>query len=162
MCCVLCAVPGCESLQRKFTRKPRHPAERPTPIINFQDYTQAMTPLDRYRKHYLMFEYYNDELIAAFEEDTVSAKRVRRMSGESLNELKTLQTLLDDSVVGRLGAVIEERARLNQRLQRGQYLPSEQSSIRRILESQTRRINREFFWRDVEDHLKGQPASDAP
>ena len=161
VCCLLLAVVGCESLQRKFTRKSKHPAERPTPIINFQDYTQAMTPEDRYRKHYLMFQYYNDELIAAFSDDPISQKRVRQMSGESLSELKKLQGLLQDSVAERLAALIGERARLDHRLQSSRYLPGEQATIQRTLESQTRRIDREFFWKDVQDYLKGQTADHA-
>ncbi|MBI3320642.1 MAG: hypothetical protein HYZ91_00035 [Candidatus Omnitrophica bacterium] len=157
---------GCESLQRKFTRKPKDPTAAPSPILTFQDYTQAMTPLDRYRKHFLMFDYWNEDLMVALQETTpnsaVNPKRLKRSSGESLAELRTLKALLVEEVGARLEPLIEERATIDRQLQRGDFSATELHRLSRTLEAQTRRIHRDFYWRDVEDHLNGkeQPPSD--
>ncbi len=161
VCAGLAASMGCETLQRKFTRKPKHPAARPTPIIHFEDYTKAMTPLDRYRKHYLIFEYWNGELIRAFREQPARAKKVRKTSSEALKELEILHRLLNDDVAVRFEQIFTERAQLDAQLQSGKYFPGEGGSIRRRLQAQMRQINREFYWRKVEDQLKHEYPSDA-
>lgn len=143
---------GCESLQKKFIRK-RKEGPRPTPIIAFQDYTRAMTPLDKYRKHYMMFDYWNSELMESLQDRDLNPKRVKRASGESLQDLKILQGLLADGVAARLNPLITERERLDRQLQSGSYTASQMSLTARQLEAQTREIHRSLFWRQVEDQL---------
>ena len=161
VCMSLCATAGCESLQRKFTRKPKHPAERPTPIIHFEDYSKAMTPLDRYRKHALLFEHWNSQLIDALTEKPSSFKRVRHSSGEAMGELEVLHQLLDEEAAKQLEPIVVKRRRLDERLQDGTYMPGEMMAIQRMLERQARRIKGEFFWRKVEDRLRGDQPGDA-
>jgi hypothetical protein len=144
---------GCESFQRKFTRKPKHPAAPPNPIISFQDYSRAMTPMDRYRKHYLMFDYWNDELLDALQETSPSPKRLKRSSAEALNELATLRGLLSEEKAAPLDRFVDERVKINEQLQSSTMNPSRANALWRELELQTRRIERDFSWRDVEDHL---------
>ncbi len=159
---LLCAaLTGCESFQRKFTRKKRaQPA--PTPIINFQDYTRTMTPLDRYRKHYLMFDYWNQELLNALQSPPLNAKRYKLASRESLSELRTLRDLVIDELGQQFAPFIDERAKIDQQLQRGNVSTSQIGATSRMLETQARAINRHFFWRVVEEQLKPQGAGDAP
>lgn len=155
-CVVLSACLGCESVQRKFTRKSA-PKPPPNPIITFEDYTKAMTPLDRYRKHYLMFDYWNSQLIEALHQLPLSPKRLKRSSTESLGELETMRDLLADDVAARLAPLIEERKQMHQQLTASSFSDSQTSLAWRVLETQTRQIQREFFWRDVEDHVKAAP-----
>lgn len=152
---------GCESLQQKFIRKPKKPAARPSPVVAFQDYTTAMTPLDRYRKHLALFGYWNAQLLDELQQRTMNPKRARQASAESLQELRALQGLLQDETASQMGAVLEERAQLDQQIQQELYAPSQLEGIRRRLEIQTRQIDREWFWRKVEDRLKGNAATDA-
>jgi len=154
---------GCESLQKKFTRK--KPYVRPAPIVSFQDYTRAMTPLDRYRKHYALFDYWNSELLATLQgsssvaapgtgQSSINPKRAKLASQESLQELHTLQGLLQDDQAVLLQPILDERAQINDHVQKGSYSGSQLSALVRLLDAQTRRIHREFFWRRVEDRLK--------
>jgi hypothetical protein len=146
---------GCESLQRKFTRKPKRPVPPPAPIINFQDYSKAMTPIERYRKHYLLFTYWNDNLLDALRELSPNPKRIARASEESLNELKTLHSLLNEETAQRFEPLVDERTRVHQQVQR-HYSPERNIAIRRGLEQQTRTIRREWFWRRIEDSLTSE------
>ncbi len=158
-CFVLIASTGCESLQKKFTRKPKT-STRPTPIISFQDYTRAITPLDRYRKHYVLFEYWNAELLQALGESTPNLKRLKKASGESLSELKTVQGLLVDEMTTSLQRVIDERAHLDTQLQHESVTTFQYPVMRHVLEAQARQISRELFWRKIEDRLKpAEPSS---
>ncbi len=162
ICCGLLALQlaGCESLQRKLVRK-RRKGPPPNPIINFQDYTQAMTPADRYRKHYLMFDYWNDDLMDALQASSVNPKRLQRSSTEALGELSTLQGLLNDQTAQRLAPLIAERVSLNRQLQGPAPNPAQAGSLLRAMEAQARRMDRDFFWRDVKDQLKGTPPAAA-
>ena len=158
VCCALSAVlTGCESLERKFTRKPTGPKPAPTPIITFEDYTRTMTPLDRYRKHYLMFDYWNGEVLQALQSPPLNPKRFGRASSEALGELTTLQGLLADDLAARLVPLIEERAKIDRALRSGSFSESQAQIIVHALEAQTRQIHREFFWRDVQDHVQSTP-----
>ena len=159
-CLLLMSLVGCESVQRKFTRKPKGPQTAPTPVINFQDYSRALTPMDQYRKHFLLFEYWNDELIRGLQASPLNSKQYRRASAESLSELETLQGLLADEPATRLEPLVAERVKLNQKLQGPVFGEVQAGVVRGTLESQGRQINREFFWRGVEDRLKPKVASE--
>ena len=150
---------GCESLQRKFTRKPKQAPKPLAPIITFQDYSRAMTPMDRYRKHYMMFDYWNDELMEALQGSTPNPKRFKRASEEALTELQTMKELLIDDVAVRLDPLLEERAKIHRQLQAPSFNTGSANTIGRTLESQTRQIQREFFWRDVQESLKPQDSA---
>ena len=161
--CVTTGV-GCESLQKKLTRKSKTPAARPTPIVTFQDYSRAMTPLDRYRKHYAIFDYWNAELLDALNTPATSAlnpKRAKRASAESLQELQTLYALLQDDVAAHSSRLLEERARMDRTIQQDGQLSSQLDTLRRTLEEQSRTIHRELFWRKVQDRLKTTSPADA-
>ena len=148
-----CALTGCESFQRKFVRQPK--SQRPvSPIISFQDYSGAMTPLERYRKHYLMFEYWNSDVIEALQTGSPNPKRYRQSAEESLSELQTLQSLLSEEIAVKVAPLIEERVKINRRLRSPSLNVSQASSAAQSLEWQARRMHREFFWRDVQEHLK--------
>ena len=161
-CGLVLGLTGCESLQRKFTRRSKKLQGLPTPIINFQDYSQAMTPLDRYRKHYLIFDYWNGELLAGLSAQPLNPKRYRRASSESLAELQTMQGLLSEEMAGRMSPVIEQRAKLDRQLQSPAFGEAQSSIVARDVEQQTRQIHRNFFWRDVEDQLKPPSATPGP
>lgn len=163
MCCgLLCStLLGCESMQRKFSRRSQQ-APPPSPIINFIDYTRTMTPLDRYRKHYLLFDYWNQELIAALGNPSLNSKRFKLASTESLGELKIMQGLLLEDPGERLTPLIDARTKLDRQLQREAISGSQMSVTARLLETQTRQVSRDFFWRNVQDRVKSQEQPAAP
>ena len=156
-CLALTVLTGCEALQKKFTRKPKHPAAAPSPIIQFQDYSRAMTPAERYRKHYMMFDYWNHELLEGLQLPPLNPKRYRNASSEALTELKTLQGLLKDDAAARLAPLVEERAKITERLS-GTISDVQAPSILRDIESQMRGVHRDFAPNDVRKDLK----EDAP
>ncbi len=142
-------------MQRKFTRKPKKPQLPPAPIVNFLDYNRLVSPIDLYRKHYLLFDYWNSDLVRALEERNLNPKRIRRAYEESLAELQELHGLVTEEKAAVLAPLIEERVRLNGQLRMlgGQDLARSQA-VRRMLEAQGRELDRTFAWRKMEDHLK--------
>ncbi len=130
-----------------------------------------MTPMDRYRKHYALFDYWNAELLSALETHAASSpgigqpganpKRIKLASQESLQELQTLQGLLQDGTAAQLISLIDAREQFDRQLQSGSYGASQMSVFSRDLEAQTRRIHRELYWRNVEDLLKADETTPA-
>ncbi len=169
VCCALSVVlAGCESLEKKFTRKSKTPLGRPSPIVQFQDYSHSMTPMDRYRKHYAMFDYWNSELLDALSGGVSAAvssqgpmndKRVQRASSESLEELRTIQGLMGEELSPKVAPLLEQRTALQEQIQHSSLSPFSVDAMRRVLEAQTRQIHRDLYWRKVQDHLKGEHAS---
>ena len=152
--CGLVAGTGCESLQRKFIRKSKTPVGRPSPVTAFEDYSHSMTPLDRYRKHYTLFEYWNADALDAIGSWNMNPKQAKRASAEALQELQYVQRLLQEPLAGQLAPLITERQQINEQLQKGTYSHSELDTYRRTFDRQTRQIHREFYWRKVQDQLK--------
>ena len=151
---LLPASAGCESLQRKLIRKRKTPEVRPAPIVNFQDYSQAMTPVERYRKHFLMFDYWNGQLLDELSQSTANPKRFRNASAQSLEELQRMQGLLQAERAAGVEPMLAERRSIDAQLQSGPYHPANLSSLRMRVEAQKRRIDREISWRDIQDALK--------
>ena len=153
-CAALLACGGCsEAWQRKFIRKKKTPDAKPNPIITFEDYSKMITPLDRYRKHFLMFQYWNEELLGALGDASPNPKRVGKASEESLAELREMQRLLQDEAVGRMQSIVDERASVDRQL-RGLLSPSQVGLLVTQVDRQTRAIRRDWFWRDVEEQIK--------
>ena len=157
-CLLLFASIGCEQLQRKFTRKPKTAGERPDAIIQFQDYSQAFTPLDRYQKHYTLFQYWDDALLRALSERSLNQKQLKKTSAQSLLELKALQQLLEDPAAVRLGSFIEAREHIDRQLRESRIGSARVSIVRRDLENLSREIHSGFYWRDVEESIKQKAA----
>ena len=144
---------GCESLERKFVRRPKHPKPPPSPVINFEDDSQAMTPLDRYRKHALMFDYWNHDLMEALETSSPNPKRYHHASTEAIGELEAMRRLVTEEIAERFTPLIDERLRLDRQLQRSTLSQAEAALISQALDRQSREIHRTLLWRDVQEHL---------
>ncbi|MBI4003571.1 MAG: hypothetical protein HY353_00965 [Candidatus Omnitrophica bacterium] len=150
---LVASIMGCESLQRKLTRK-KKPQPPPAPVTVFQDYSAAMTPIDRYRKHYAIFDYWNAGLQDALEARMPNPKRVRLTSTEALGELETMKGLLNEAAATRLDPLLKEQAEIHRVVSSPGFDAARSDLIKRRLEAQTRTIHREFFWRKIQDQLK--------
>lgn len=153
---LLVAGAGCESMQRKFTRTKTKDEAAPSPVISFEDYNRSVTPLDLYRKHYLMFEYWNSELQNELESRAINPKRLRLASDESLIELGQLQGLLTEEAGVPLTAVIQERRAVDRQLRDANLNPSQAQVIKKTIDAHGRLLNGRFFWRSVKDQLKSR------
>ncbi|MBI3325024.1 MAG: hypothetical protein HYZ92_07065 [Candidatus Omnitrophica bacterium] len=153
---------GCESVTRKFTRKPKHAPERPSPVTSFQDYAGSVTPLERYRKHYMLFEYWNAELVDEMRQPMMNGKRARHASHEALQELGSLRELLQPALLPRLEPILEQRRSLDGQLRADALTASQRETTLRLLDEQLRHMHRELYWRKVEDKLHSPAASAEP
>jgi hypothetical protein len=151
-CCLLAA--GCsETVQRKFIRRAKA-QPRPSPITRFEDYTAGLTPVDRYRKQYMLFEYWSEELLSALLPTSSNAKRLRRASAESRQQLERLVAMLEEPLASQVRPLLEERRGLDRRLQDPVDDFASVSLLRQKVELQQRRIHRLMAVSKVEEQLK--------
>jgi len=123
-------------------------------VTVFQDYSAAMTPLDRYRKHYAIFDYWASGLQDALESRTPNPKRITLASTEALGELEAMKGLLTDEAAARLDPLLKEQTEIHRVVSSVGFDAVRSDFIKRQLESQMRAIHRDFFWRKVQDQLK--------
>ena len=121
-----------------------------------------MTPADRYRKHYLMFDYWNGELMDGLRAKPLNAKRIKLASSEALNEMTTLRSLMAEDSEGQFAPLVERRTRINQEVQAGRVSELTANAFWHELETQSRTLHRDLFWRKVQDRLKPAQAPAAP
>ncbi|MBI4355273.1 MAG: hypothetical protein HY597_02315 [Candidatus Omnitrophica bacterium] len=148
---------GCESLRRKFVRKPKHP-QRVVALSTTKTYEIHRTPLESYERHYLQWVFWNAEVLTGLE--TGNQPKVIRGATESASELRKLQALLEASTAQRLNPVIAETEACAKRFHASMDLSlAETGTWRTRLERQQRLMHREFLAKRVADLLKPAGAS---
>ena len=150
-------VGGCDSLQRKFIRKPKN-VTPPTPIVHFKPYEPTQSAEELYKHHLMLWEFWNGELVGGF---GVSEKKIQHASKETLAELLELQRFLPEPKAQQLQKLIDEHRQLDARIQSGYLNDATEQTLKRHFEYQQRAVTRDFSWRDVKD-LARIPDRDAP
>ena len=145
---------GCtDAMMKKFVRQPKA-QPRPSPIVQFDEYAASTSPLDLYRKHATVFEYWNAELLDALLPTANNSKRVKRASQESLRQLEAMVQLLADASAGQVQPLLEERRKLDRQLQDQVDDHAQAALLRQSLELQQRRLHRYMAVGKVTDHLR--------
>ena len=159
VCCLLCAVllTGCESLRRKFVRKPKKPP-RVVSLSTTKSYAIYRTPLESYEQHYLQWTFWNAELLTGLED--ANRLKVAHAAQESAAELRKLQALLEEPQAQQLARLIAENEACAKQVQASRSLSmSEAASWRIRFERQQRLMHREFLGKKVADVLKPEGAA---
>jgi len=157
--CVLCValLTGCESLRRKFVRKPKKP-QRIVSLSTTQSYAIHRTPLESYEHHYLQWTFWNAELLAGLE--GINRLKVARAAQESAAELRKLAELLREPTAQALQPLIAENDACAKQVQATKSLSlSEAGTWRTRIERQQRLMHREFLAKKVSGALKPEGAA---
>jgi len=89
---ILClSISGCAQIKRKFTRG-KEP-KKVTPIIEIKDYSSTLKIDELYKKHFVFWKYWQDELIHNL---GGNIKKQKRCYNEALIELKTIASYLQE------------------------------------------------------------------
>jgi hypothetical protein len=148
------AAAGCsEAMQKKFIRQ-KKAEPRPSPITQFDDYRQSLTPVDQYRKHYMMFEYWNAQLLDSLVSTSGNAKRVQRASSEALHELRQLVAMVQGPLAAQVQSLLAQREQLDRQLRDSIEDQSQLSLLRQRVELSQRKIHRLMAVSKVEELLK--------
>ena len=141
---------GCASFRKKFVRKPKK-VEKPTPIMQTKDYTQEYSHILLYKKHYLFWKYWQEELINSLGSNR---KKERRCARAALDELKTLGGYLNSEGKERLAPYIAELEIISKEVLSKKPIGSKLTKLKRGLEKHKRNVQRSFFYKDAEKWIE--------
>ena len=98
---------GCETMKRKFIRKPKV-VKAPEPIFALeQTYRPEFPPEVRYGAHFAYWKAAHDDLLSGLE--TATRMRRERAARQAIKELKGMQALLEGPTADGLGQVYHTR-----------------------------------------------------
>ena len=137
------------AIQRKFTRKTAHPT--PAVAITTKDYESQLSPEERYRRHYAMWDFWHAELMEGL---GGNSKRAIRAVEEGMAELQALEALLVPEKRAQLAGHVERLERLHQELVKGTMSDTARYRWRPELELQQRTLHHDFAWQHVQEDVR--------
>jgi hypothetical protein len=155
-CCALALVfqlAGCESLGRKFVRKPNPESLKKEEVVFApQEYkSEGVTNADLYRQYFLYWRTWQDELI-----DSLEAKGNRKRQIDTLNEglknLDNLKPLIKPEAAARLDAYIQDLIELREAVIKDDY-SNRVTGNRRQAERIRRNILNDFSFNKIKDSI---------
>lgn len=150
---LIASMVGCDAFVRKFTRKKKagsmpqeemviSPVEYPAPVLSKEQL---------YRKYFLYWQSWQDELIDALLYPT-SRKRMIDCAGQSIENLKSMQAMLNDKAKARLGGYIDRMEALKSKIENNIY--NQEISYERFSAERVRRdVFRDFPYHKIKDKL---------
>jgi hypothetical protein len=148
---ILCiSFAGCAGLQRKFTRKKKK-EERPVPVITTYDYAKDLRVDELYKKHFLYWRTWQDELIERME-DTYK-KRIECYDNAVIH-LMEIRGYLRDTKAEELEPFLKEIKSIDPDIRKKVLSKSEIYRMRHMLEITRRQIDKRFCYSKVKDSLE--------
>ncbi|MCM8780056.1 MAG: hypothetical protein NC914_02780 [Candidatus Omnitrophica bacterium] len=150
-CLLLVALIGCEAFVKKFTRKPKEEKKEEMVLIP-EDYTNSMTPEERYRQYFLFWKSWQDELIVSLMENRSLKKRVgcAMQATKNLEELRKL--LVDEDKQKLMDKYIAESKRLSDMIS-GDIYGNGANKHREKAESIKRNVVRDFTYSEIKNYI---------
>lgn len=152
ICPLLFAMLGCDAFVRKFTRKSKKEPKKEELVLVPEEYRPPpMTKEEVYRKYFLYWESWHDELINAL---TYGASQKKQLDcvKEALKNLELVRSALQEKQQKKLDVYIEQLKGLQQDISRDLY-GSYSMDYRPRAERIKRVIKREFSYHKIKDCL---------
>jgi hypothetical protein len=141
---------GCAGIQRKFTRKKKK-EEVPAPVITTYDYKKDLRVSELYKKHFLYWKTWQDELIERIDEGY--KKRIECYDNLVMH-LMEFGKYLVDSKTKELEPFIKKIKSIDPDIRKKRLSKSEENKMRNLLEKSRRQIDRGFSYPKVKDFLE--------
>lgn len=143
---------GCAELKDKFT--PKKEPKEVTPIVEIKDYSKKIKVDKLYKKHFMFWKYWNDELINSLGENI---KKQKRCYDESLVELKAMASYLQQQKQKTLQSYINKLEKLGKEVKDPILTQNEKHFLERHLKKYKRIIDRKFSLSKVKPWLVKEP-----
>src|SRR3989338_1716433 len=151
---------GCETMKRKFIRKPKV-VKAPEPIFALeQTYRPEFPPEVRYGAHFAYWKAAHDDLLSGLE--TATRMRRERAARQAIKELKGMQALLEGPTADGLGQAIAEMERLAQRLEDSVLDSHRLAVLRTTIEALYRKIDKTYDLHRARASLKSEAPTPPP
>jgi len=146
--CLLADLTGCASLRKKFIRKKRkEEAEKSTVVLALEDYDKLIDYHNLYKKHFLLWQYWCDELISSFE---MNYKKQKVCADQSLENLSSLKKYVTSSKKEPLGTYIQRFEKIKLQIDRRKISNDiEKSRTVREIEKLKRLVDKEYRYSKI-------------
>ncbi|MFH0912700.1 MAG: hypothetical protein V1884_00225 [Candidatus Omnitrophota bacterium] len=143
---------GCDAFVRKFTRKSKREPKKEEMVLAPEEYKPpVMTREEVYRKHFLFWKSWHDELINTLAAGLSYKKQIDCMN-ETLKNLELLRATLEEIKQKQLDVYINQLNDLKDSITRDLY-GSDASRHRLNAERIKRGILRDFSYPKIKNHL---------
>ncbi|MCX5707486.1 MAG: hypothetical protein NTY14_00660 [Candidatus Omnitrophica bacterium] len=155
-CCALALVfqlAGCESLGRKFVRKPNPESLKKEEVVFApQEYKdEGVTNADLYRQYFLYWKTWQDELIDSLESSGNRKRQIDSLN-EGLKNLDNIKPLVKPEAAARLEAYIKDLQELREAIIKDDYA-NRVADNRRQAERIKRAILDDFSFGKIKDSI---------
>ena len=150
-CCMITALAGCSpEWKKKFTRKSKTTTKKMPRIYQVKKY-DVKPSIELYKKHYVYWKTWQDELVEVIGEN---AKKDKRCIEEIVGQLGDMQNILVPEKGGELTPHIEKLAKVRDVVVSGELSTANRTYILRTLEREERFIKKEFVYTKIKNSLK--------
>ena len=141
---------GCETIQRKFTRKTKRRPIRPRFYTAGAQETRPNIEL--YMMHYTYWKTWHEDLVA---NAGVNAKRDKMASGNALSHLNDMKKYLMEEKAEELDGYIKQTRDITDRITKdGGSLQTQIGRLKQRLDNIRARVVRKFYYKKVKDYIK--------
>ena len=151
---IVLSLSGCATLKRKFVRKEKKKEEQKV-ILALEDYDKFIDYHELYKKHYLLWQYWHDELISSLERNY---KKQRVCADQILEHLTALQKYITPDKEEVLEGYIQRLEKIRARLYGRSLNDIEKARISRELEKLKRLIDKEFRYSEIKSYIIVPPS----
>jgi hypothetical protein len=146
-------VSGCQTLRKKFVRRPKKEEKRHEAVLVPQDYSDLKeSPELLYRRYFAFWKYWQQELIDSL---VPGGNRKRQLDciSRTIDSLTRLKGFLIQEKQAYIDKHILRLKNVSRRIQQGRLTEMGWNNLRRELEKQRRQLDRELVWSNVKSWL---------
>lgn len=144
---------GCETMRKKFTRKPKHQPAQEEPLLMPEEYNPEFNKDVLYKDYLVYWRSWQDELIAHLEANLSHKKQIDCAQQAVLN-LEKLRDFLKPEKQQVLDVYLEELKNLRDKIKEGNLSGANLALIKHKLTINRRNILHNFMYSKVKNDLK--------
>lgn len=141
---------GCATLRRKFVRKKKKEEQKPTVILALKDYDKLINYQDLYKKHFLLWQYWQEELISALGQNF---KKQRECIDQALENLSALEKYITPDKKSTLDTYLARLDKIRKRLYGRSLNSIEKDRIKRELEKIKRLVDKGYRYSKIKSYI---------
>ncbi|MFH0771297.1 MAG: hypothetical protein V1933_01605 [Candidatus Omnitrophota bacterium] len=151
VCSLVFAGSGCETLKRKFIRKPKN-SKKTSPVLVPQDYKGIYPNSVLYSNHFIYWRVSTEDLIDCLTHGLSNKRQIEDVN-VAIQNLEIMRSLLNSPKKEQLSSYIKFFEDTGKKLKEGQPNDIRSCRIKSDLESRRRVIMREFSSKEVKSFI---------
>ncbi len=146
-------ISGCTSLKglrSKFIREKKEEEQRPTVILALEEDEDIANYHELYKKHFLLWQYWHDELIASIEENF---KKQQQCAMQTVEHLSYLKKYVIEEKRPLLVDYVKRVSSIKDKISDRRLSDIQRSRIAKELEKIKRLVDKEYRYSEIKDYI---------